>query len=190
MVIQQRTEISRNRILYILTIILSLAVLIGVVANYSTASELMKAMLVLLGIVALAAAAIALIQLFAYPRRSHALIIHSDEEMILATNAVHEGYKLRLLRDVLSEHVYAFSDEARIRWKSLEEDGYHPAMVIRGVRKVFLLRLCTMMFDDVFVVDVEDRWEHHDSSSTSEPTFHKREMPPLRAWKGRGNIPA
>jgi hypothetical protein len=190
MVIQTRTELRRNRILYFLTIILAATVLIAAIAKFSGRSEATQAFLIVISIIAVFALAITLIQLFAYPRRSHALIIHSDEEMILATNARHEGFKLRLLRDLLSENVYAFSDEARIHWKSLEEDGYHPSMVIRGVRKVFLLRLCTMMFDDVFVVDSEDRWEHHDSSSTSEPTFHKREMPPMRAWKKRGNISA
>ena len=28
-----------------------------------------------------------------------------------------------------------------------------------------------------------DRWERHDSSSTSEPTHSKREMPRLTSWK-------
>jgi hypothetical protein len=40
-----------------------------------------------------------------------------------------------------------------------------------------------MIFDDVFVVDRNNRWEHHDSSSTAEPSFSKREMPPLTSWK-------
>ncbi len=191
MVIQTRSEISRSRILSYLSIVLGLSILIEAVARYSSASQPAQVLFVLLGIAALLAIVFALIQLYSTPRRSHALIIHrADEEMVLATNAVHEGFKLRFLRDVLHEHVYSFSDADRDRYKPLEEDGYYPAMLIRSIRKVLLLRLCTIMFDDVFLVDQADRWEHHDSSNTSEPTFHKREMPPLRAWKGMGNISA
>ena len=133
----------------------------------------------------LAAIILSAAQLFALPRRSHALIIHrADEEMVIATNTPHEGFKLRFLRDVLHENVYTLSDHDREIYKPLEIDGYHTAMVIRNVRKLLLLRLCTMMFDDVFVIDQTNRWEHHESSNTSEPTFHKREAPPLTAWKG------
>jgi hypothetical protein len=46
-----------------------------------------------------------------------------------------------------------------------------------------LLRLCMMIFDDVFVADRNNRWEHHDSSSTAEPSFSKREMPRLTSRK-------
>jgi hypothetical protein len=41
-----------------------------------------------------------------------------------------------------------------------------------------------MIFDDVFVGDQYGRWEYHDASCTSEPTFSKRETPPLKSWKG------
>jgi hypothetical protein len=40
-----------------------------------------------------------------------------------------------------------------------------------------------MMFDDVFAVDSNNRWEHHDSASTAEPSFSKADMPRLRAWQ-------
>jgi len=189
MVIQTRTELRRSRVLYFLSIILSLAVLVNIFSQYPQSSQPVQLIYGLLGIASVTAIIVALVQLYSFPKRSHALIIHRDEDMIIATNTVHEGFKLRFLRDVLSENVFAFSDEDRERFKALEADGYYPAMRVRSVRKVLLLRLCTMMFDDVFVVDRSERWEHHDSSSTSEPSSHKREMPPLRAWKG-GNISA
>ena len=179
MVIQQRTDVFRNRILYVLTLILSLAVIVE-------ALRTTQPLLLILALAAVAAIVLSLIQLYSIPRRSHALIIQREADMIIATNAVHEGFKLRFLRDVLSESVFSFSDEDRARWKTLEDDGYYTAMIVRNVRKVLLLRFCTMMFDDVFHVDHADRWEHHDSSSTSEPKSYKREMPPLRAWKGTG----
>ena len=146
----------------------------------------MQVALLLLGVTATATLILTLLQLYSSPKRSHALLIQRDVDFIIATNAVHEGFKLRFLRDIIGESVFSFSDADRERFKSLEADGYYPAFLVRNVRKLIVLRLCTMVFDDVFCVDSSDRWEHHDSSSTSEPSFHKREMPPLRAWKGLG----
>jgi hypothetical protein len=70
----------------------------------------MRLALVLLGAVGLVALVLALLQLFVYPRRSHVLLLHRGTEMIVATNATHEGFKLRFLRDVLSENTVNFSD--------------------------------------------------------------------------------
>jgi hypothetical protein len=136
-----------------------------------------------LALVSLAAAALSLLQLYVYPKRSQVLLFQNDEEIVIATNALHEGFKLRFLRDILGEQVTAFSDEDRLRWKSLEADGFYATLYVRNVRKLIMLRLCTMIFDDVFVADRNNRWEHHDSSSTSEPSFSKRETPPLTSWK-------
>ena len=183
MVIQQRTELRRNRILYFLSLILAIPVLAIAISHYSTVAPNVQTVLLLLGVIALALATLVVVQLYSFPKRSHALLIQRDGEFVVATNAVHEGFKLRFLRDVLSENVFSFSDEDREKYKSLEQDGYYPAMLVRNVRKVLLLRLCTMIFDDVYCVDNSNRWEHHDSSSTPEPSFHKREMPPLRLWK-------
>jgi hypothetical protein len=183
MVIVQRNEVSRNRVLHILTIILSAVVLAGIIFNVSRSSEMVQALCVLLGAIAVVAVVLSLIQLFAYPKRSQVLVFHRDDEMVVATNALHEGFKLRFLRDILGEHVASFTDEDRARWKSLESDGFYAALYVRSVRKLIMLRLCTMIFDDVFVADRNNRWEHHDSSRTAEPTYSKREMPPLTSWK-------
>ena len=99
---------------------------------------------------------------------------------------LHEGFKLRFLRDVLGEHVASFTDEERARWKPLEEDGFYATLYIRNARKVMMLRLCTMIFDDVFVADRNGRWEHHDSSRTAEPSFSKRETPRLKSKTNAG----
>ena len=105
--------------------------------------------------------------------------------MIVATNALHEGFKLRFLRDILGENVASFSDEDRARWKPLENDGFYAAFAVRNVRKLIMLWLCTMVFDDVFAVDRNNRWEHHDASNTAEPTYSKREMPRLTSWHAK-----
>jgi len=182
MVIFQRNELSRNRLLYILAIVLAVSTLVTVLTEYGRSSQTAQAAYILLGIAAVGVLALSVIQLYSIPKRSHALIIQRDQEMIVATNAIHEGFKLRFLRDVLSENVFSLSDEDRAKWKMLEADGYYASLLVRNIRKVLLVRLCTMAFDDVYIVDNTNRWEHYDCSNTAEPSFHKREMPPIRAW--------
>jgi len=183
MVVQQRTDVHRQRIIFVLTIILAVPVLAGVAVNISSASELERVLLIFLGAVALLALVLSLFQLYGYPKRSQVLLLQNDDAVMIATNALHEGYKLRFLRDILGENVSAITDEDRVRWKPLEADGFYATLHVRNVRKLILLRLCTMIFDDVFVADRHNRWEHHECSSTAEPTFCKREMPRLKSWK-------
>ena len=183
MVVQQRTELGRIRILYYFTIVLAVTTLVSVARSYSQATDAVRLGLILLGVVAFAALVLALLQWYAHPKRSHALLVHRGSEMIIATNALHEGFKLRFLRDILNDNVAVLSDEERARWKFLEDDGYYPALCVKNPRKILILRLCNMVFDDVFALDVNNRWEHHDSSSTAEPTFARGDKPNLKAWK-------
>ena len=183
MVVQQRTELGRIRLLYFLTIILATTALVSAVTLYSQAGGTIRLGLLLLGIVALAALLLTLLQLYAYPKRSHALLVQQGNQMIIATNALHEGYKLRFLRDILTDNVHVLSDEDRAQWKYLEEDGYYASLSIRNPKKILILRLCMMVFDDVFAVDQSNRWEHHDSASTAEPAFARGEKPQLKTWK-------
>jgi hypothetical protein len=183
MVVVQRNEVSRGRVQCWLTILLSAVVIGGIVRVHSGQPDLVRFVLVLLGSVAVVAVFLSILQLYSHPKRSQVLLFHRDDEMVVATNATHEGYKLRFLRDILGDNVFAFSDEERARWKSLEADGFHAGLYIRGVRKLIMVRLCTMIFDDVFVADRNGRWEHHDSSSTPEPSFTKPDMPSLKSWK-------
>ena len=183
MVVLQRNEVSRQRILFFLTVILSALVLSGVGASFAAATDSIRLVLVLIGGITLVALVLSLLQLYGHPKRSQVLLFQSDEEIVVATNAIHEGFKLRFLRDILGDNVSSFTDEDRARWKTLEADGFYAALYVRNTRKLIMLRLCTMIFDDVFVTDRSNRWEHHDSSSTSEPSFSKREMPRLTGWK-------
>jgi hypothetical protein len=183
MVVVQRNEVSRNRVLQILAIILSAVVIAGIAVNFSQTSQPVQALLVVLGALAVLAIVLSLIQLFAHPKRSQVLLFQRDDEMVVATNAIHEGFKLRFLRDILGEQVTSFTDEDRLRWKALEDDGFYAALSVHNVRKVIMLRLCTMIFDDVFCTDRNNRWEHHDSSRTSEPSYSRREMPRFTSWK-------
>jgi len=183
MVVLPRSEISRHRANCFLTIVLSILVLSGIVINFSAASDIGRLLLVLAGGAAAAGLVLSMVQLYGHPGRSQVLLFQNEDEIVVATNALHEGFKLRFLRDVLGDSVTSFSDEARARWKVLESDGYFAALQVRNARKLIVLRLCTMMFDDVFVGDRSNRWEHHDSSSTAEPSYSKREMPPLTGWK-------
>ena len=183
MVVVQRNEVSRNRLLSLLTVVFSISALIAVFFYFSQASQLGQLALAVLGTAAALALILSAVQLYTHPKRSQVLIFQNDEEMVIATNALHEGFKLRFLRDILGESLTAFSDEDRVKWKPLEADGFYATLYVRGVRKVVMLRLCMMVFDDVFVADRSNRWEHHDSSNTAEPSFSKREMPHLTGWK-------
>ena len=184
MVVLQRNDIGRSRIIYFLTIVLSVVAFVVVAARFSASSEAARWGLGLWGLIAAVALVLSFIQLYAFPERSHALLIHLGDYMIVATNVLHESFKLRFLRDILNDNVAAFSDEDRARWKVLEADGYHLALRIENPRKILVLRLCTMTFDDVFVIDRSNRWEHHDSSSTADPISSTREKPTFRSWNG------
>jgi hypothetical protein len=183
MVVQQRTELGRIRLLYFLTIILSTTALVSVASLFSQATEAVRLGLLVLGAVALLALLLSLLLAYSHPKRSHVLLVHRGPEMIVATNALHEGFKLRFLRDILADNVSVLSDEERARWKFLEADGYYPALCVKNPRKILMLRLCSMIFDDVFAVDSSQRWEHHDSSSSAEPSFATGDKPSIRSWK-------
>jgi len=185
MVVVQRNEVSRTRLLAWITILLSAAVLGGIAGVYSTEPDMIRFGLVLLGAAALVAVVLSILQLYLHPKRSQVLLFQRDSDMVLATNAVHEGFKLRFLRDILGENVFAFSDEERARWKGLEEDGFYATLYVRNVRKLIMVRLCTMIFDDVFIADNNGRWEHYDCSRTPEPSFTKPNSPALKSWKTR-----
>lgn len=183
MVVQQRTELGRTRLLYFLTLILATVAIVSAIALYSRVDETLRIGLVLLGLIGLLALGLGLLQIYGYPKRSHAVLIQQGTQMIIATNALHEGYKLRFLRDILGDSVAVLNDEDRQRWSFMEAEGYYPSLSVRHPKKILILRLCMMIFDDVFAVDPSNRWEHHDSGSTAEPAFARGEMPPMRTWK-------
>src|ERR1043166_635401 len=99
MVVLQRNEVTRNRILYLLAIILSAFVLANTLMNFSGSSQVVQAFYLMVALVAVIALALSIVQLVAHPKRSQVLIFHRDQEMVVATNVIHEGFKLRFLRD-------------------------------------------------------------------------------------------
>ena len=179
MVVVARSEIKRMRIVSMLTLILTVAVLFGIISNFSDKSEPIQAVLIALGLVALVAAPLAGIQLWLDRGPSKAVIFNSGDQMVIATNQLHQGFKLRLFRDLLSEHMVAFSDEERERWSVLTKEGFHPVFLMNNVRKTFLLPICFMVFDEVFMTDGSGRWDYYDCRNTSEPTFAERGIGPF-----------
>jgi hypothetical protein len=184
MVLVQRNELKRGHTVYVLAAVLAPVVLVGAIAGYSGRSPGAQIALVLLATGAVATFILAALQLLTSPKRSQALVFYRDDGIVLATNALHEGFKLRFLRDILAENVSSFTDDERARWKEIEADGFYAGLYIRGARRVVVLRLCTMIFDDVFVGDQFGRWDYYDASCTSEPAFASRVTPPLKSWKG------
>jgi hypothetical protein len=184
MVVVSRNDVRRNRLIFFLALILSVFAIANIVTRLiSGPSDAMRPILILIGLLAGLAIILSLLQLYGYPNRSQVLIFQSNEDMVVATNALHEGFKFRFLRDILGDNMTSLTDEDRAHWKALEADRFYATLRVRNVRKLILVRLCTMIFDDVFVADASNRWEHHDSASTAEPSFSKREMPRLTSWK-------
>src|SRR6185295_18797767 len=73
MVIQSRTDVGRNRLIYFLTILLSLSALIASISQYSGSSDAMRAVLLILGAAGVLAIVLSTIQLLGLPRRSSVL---------------------------------------------------------------------------------------------------------------------
>src|SRR5689334_1275295 len=101
MVVMQRNEVRRSRTIFFLTMILSVLALAVVVLNFSAASGATRVSLGALAIISLDATVLSLLQVYTYPKRSQVLLFQNDEEIVIATNALHEGFKLRFLRDIL-----------------------------------------------------------------------------------------
>src|SRR5690242_16776651 len=99
MVVLQRNEVRRHRLVFFLTVILSVITLIAIVRNLSDGSQPAQLGLVLLGAAAVVALLLSLLQFYTLPKRSEVLLFQNDDEIVIATNALHEGFKLRFLRD-------------------------------------------------------------------------------------------
>lgn len=179
MVVVARSELKRMRTICILTIILAVAAVIGVISDIGSKTDAVQAALVALVLVALVAAVLAALQLWLDRGPSRAVVFHSDERMIVATDQLHQGFKLRLFRDLLTENMFAFSDDERERWSALTKEGFHPVFNLRNVRKTFLLPICFTVFDEVFYSDGSGRWDYYDCRNTSEPTYAERGVGPF-----------
>ena len=114
MVVLQRSDVSRARVLNWLTIILSMAVFGGALRSFPGQSDGVKFVLLILAAMSVVAIVLGALQIFGRPPRSQALFFHTDDETVIATNALHEGFKLRFLRDILGENVVVLQDEQKI----------------------------------------------------------------------------
>lgn len=179
MVVLPRSEIKRSKLGAILTLIVAVFAIASAWASFGGAGTGGRIVLVLVTLAAVAAIALALIQILANRHRSRAVIFHDGEQFVVATNHLHEGFKLRFFRDILNENITSFSDEERERWNALNRVGYHAVFRIHNVRKPVLLPLCFMVFDEVFTVDHSRRWDYFNSTNTSEPTFSDRGVGPF-----------
>lgn len=183
MVVIKRNEAGRFRLLGMLACVLSVIVIYWSV-TYFSASPFRQVLAVAGLIAAIVTLVFSVLLQVGFPRRSQVVLFNREGDMIIAINQLHETFKLRFLRDVLSDQCSTFSDEDRVRWKDLESEGFYPVLYVKQPRKVLIQRYCSIMFDDIFAVDLSNRWDHWDCSDTAEPTFATRESPPLRNWKG------
>ena len=176
MVILPRNELRRTRAIAVLALVLALVVLVGVAEGAGIAPGLR----LILGIVALAGIVLPLIHILSVRGPSTIVLFHQGDQTILATNHLHQANRLRFFRDILGEHSCAFSDEDRERWSVLGKEGFHPIFNVRDLRRTYLLSLCFMTFDEVYVLDHLGRWDYYDCHNTSEPTYSTRGVSPFR----------
>ncbi len=179
MVFFSRREINRMRTGQMLGMLLGLTVLVIVARGFSQSNPTGQFFFILIALVALATIAIALIQLLTYRGSSKAILFHQDDKMIIATNHLHDGYRLRFFRDLLNDNITAFSDAEREQWSALTKEGFNAVFKIHGVRKPFILPMLFLVFDEVFVSDHTNRWDYFDCRNTSEPTYSRRGVRPF-----------
>lgn len=179
MIVLPRSEVVRTRTIAILALVLGV---VALMLALGIGSGVLDPTPVRIGIGILAAGAIvlSLIHIFSSRGPGKIVLFHQGDWTILATNQLHQANRLRFFRDVLGEHSFAFGDEDRERWSALTREGFHPVFNVRGLRKTYLLTLCWMTFDQVYVMDHLGRWDYFDCRNTSEPTYSSRGVSPFR----------
>ena len=180
MIVLERSEINRMRAISMLTVILSVAVLVSIGVTFSQSSDAAQGVLLVLGLAAVSAFVLSVVHLWFHNTRSQVILFHQGQDVVIAANHLHEGFKLRLFRDLLNDDLEAFSDDDRNRWSVLTREGFHPVLNVRNARKAMLLPICFMIFDDVFVFDHTQRWDHFDCANTSNPTYAARGVSPFK----------
>ena len=186
MVVLARNEINRVHLAGAFAIVMAIVVLIGIASIFPSSSEPVRLALVGLGLAGVVTLILSILQLFSRRTASKLILFHQGNDYVVATNHLHDGFKLRFFRDILSDGIGPFSDDERIRWSALSQEGFHPVFVIRNTRKTLILPICYMLFDEVFVCDHTQRWDYYDCRKTSDPTFSRRGVSP---FKNDGIIP-
>lgn len=187
MVVLKRNDASRYLILTVASAVMALGGSIWLWVAPPAAAGLPQFLLIVARLALVLVFLLALVQFVGRPRRSQIVLIEQGNgSLVIATNAIHEGHKLRFLRDILTESVAAFSDEDRQRWSKLPSEGFHPAIFVKTPHLARILPLCAMTYDDVFVVG-PNRWDYYDCANTSEPAFAEKKAPPFKSWAKVGN---
>ena len=137
MVVLQRNEVRRHQFVLFLTIILSVmhfncrlfSIFPERLKRYSLVLDrwgcCRSCRIISVGIAALRACRNA----------ARFCLFRTKTEIVIATNALHEGFKLRFLRDILGENDYRLQRRGSAALEELEADGFYATLYIRNVRK-------------------------------------------------------
>jgi len=180
MVVLARSEINRMRLVGALAIVMSVAVFVAIGVIFARSSEPVRLSLLGLALAATITLILSTLQLFSRCTASKIVLFHQGNDYVVLTNHLHDGFKLRFFRDVLSDAVGPFSDAERIKWNVLSKEGFHPVFVIQNTRKTLIMPICYMLFDEVFVCDHTQRWDYYDCRKTSDPTLAQRGTSPFK----------
>ena len=113
MVVLGRNEINRMRLAGALAIVSAIAVLIGVASTFPGSSGPVRLGLMGLGLVAVVTLVLSIFPLIYRRATSKLLLFHQGNDYVVATNHLHDGFKLRFFREVLSDAVGPLSDDDR-----------------------------------------------------------------------------
>lgn len=186
MVVLGRNEVNRMRLAGALAIIMSLVALTAVTFIFFDSPEIVRWGLLVLSITAVVTIVVSSMELFSNRSVSKIILFQADNDYIVTTNHLHDGFKLRFFRDIFGDAIGHFSDEDRTKWSVLSKEGIHPVFIIHNTRKTLILSISQMLFDEVFVYDHTGQWNYFDCRQTSEPTSSERGLSP---FKQEGLIP-
>ena len=177
MVVVQRSEINWYRALSLWALISSAFLLAWTWLGFRETGE-SKAAIFLLTLFSLGFMISSLVGLWRFRRRSRVILFKQGAETLLFANqSVEESYKFRFFRDVMGEKIVNRYRADKLESLPVQVEGFQLVLVFVNANTPMILRFCEMLFDDVYMNDLEHVWVHYNSASDSEPTLWDKQTP-------------
>ncbi len=177
MVVVQRSEITWYRVLSLWAFVFSVSILTWTRLGFRE-TEFSKVTVIVLTLFSLVIMTSSLIGLWRFRRRSKVILFKQGPETLLySSQPIEDGYKFRLFRDVIGEKIvnrYHTDDPESL---PVQVKGFELVLVFSDANMPMILRLCQLLFDDVYMNDPEHVWIRYDSGSDSEPSIWDKQNP-------------
>ena len=175
-----RKELNRIRLGNALALLMALVVLLGALTFLPHTSNIGRLALIGRIFISILTLLVTVFQLASRLSRSKVILVQRGNDFTVITNSLHDGFKLRFLRDILTDAISPLSDVQRKQWELLDTEGFHPVFVLVNVRKTLIITICCLIFDEVIFYDHKQRWDYYDCTKTSDPTFPIRGTSPFK----------